>query len=265
MRYILVKYGIMASLIFLASKAEGQRYAQTSEFQLSSPKISSSTIYFINQTDIEIDLDIDGVVIHYTTDGSIPTKESDIYKSKISIDQSVQIKAKAWHEDFQPSIVVELSVFKLNPNSTIKLEVSPDPSESYPGKGISGLTNQIKGSADFRDGHWLGFSADTIEMKVELEKRMDIPKVYLSLLEDQRSWIFVPVSVEAWLGNEQVTLWEKDRLQNELKSFQYIQLTIPRKNVKEVTIKIMMNRIPDWHLGTGSIPWFFVDEVFIQK
>ncbi len=41
--------------------------------------------------------------IHYTTDGSTPTKESPLYTAPITITQTVTIRAKAWREGYMPS------------------------------------------------------------------------------------------------------------------------------------------------------------------
>lgn len=265
MRQFLSKYVIMSCFLAQAIAAQSQTYAQPGQFQLATPEISSEAIFFKDQTSVEIDLDIDGVTIRYTTDGTVPTKASALYLDKINLNKSSQIKAKAWHDDFLPSEVMGLSVRKLDAKNNIRLAVNPGPSESYPGKGAEGLVDQVKGSANFRDGHWLGFSVDTITMEIEFAEAIDVPIVNLSVLEDQGSWIFLPASVEVWVGGEQVTLWEKDRMQDQPKSFQYIQFTIPRRKLKEAVIKIVMDTIPKWHAGVGTVPWFFMDEVFIQK
>lgn len=60
-------------------------------------------------TPVRMDCDAAGAEIRYTTDGSEPTRSSALYMADAPpvIDRSLTLKARAWHADYRPSLVVE--------------------------------------------------------------------------------------------------------------------------------------------------------------
>lgn len=60
-------------------------------------------------TPVRMDCAAEGAEIRYTTDGTEPTRSSALYKADAPpvIDRSMTLKARAWHDDYRPSLVVE--------------------------------------------------------------------------------------------------------------------------------------------------------------
>lgn len=58
---------------------------------------------------VRMDCAAEGAEIRYTTDGTEPTRSSALYKADAppAIDRSMTLKARAWHDDYRPSQVVE--------------------------------------------------------------------------------------------------------------------------------------------------------------
>lgn len=58
---------------------------------------------------VRMDCAAEGAEIRYTTDGTEPTRSSALYKADAppAIDRSMTLKARAWHDDYRPSLVVE--------------------------------------------------------------------------------------------------------------------------------------------------------------
>ena len=243
----------------------GQSYVQTRELKLSTPEIRSESIFFNDRTSLQINLAMEGIEVYYTEDGSIPTKNSSLYKGPFKVDKSASIIAKAWHAEFKSSDVVELQLHKVDAKNEMQITLEPNPSDSYPGDGVITLTDGLKGSMNFRDGKWLGFSSRSIEFKVRLKKAIDHPVMVLSMLQNQDAWIFLPKSIEVFIEGELAVLWEKDRLEDQPKSYEYAKLTIPRKKAREMVIQVNMDELPAWHPGAGNLPWLFIDEIFIQN
>jgi len=79
------------------------------------PKFSMAKEVFIDQADIELVSDDAKAQIHYTLDGSVPTKNSPIYKGAITIKDNATIKARSFWPDGEKSIVVSKSVKKTQP------------------------------------------------------------------------------------------------------------------------------------------------------
>ncbi|MEN8191631.1 MAG: family 78 glycoside hydrolase catalytic domain [Bacteroidota bacterium] len=58
----------------------------------------------------------ENAVIRYTLDGSEPTKESAIYKAPLEISSSTTLKAKAYHVDYNPSMLATASYDFVDPD-----------------------------------------------------------------------------------------------------------------------------------------------------
>lgn len=58
---------------------------------------------------VRMDCAAEGAEIRYTTDGTEPTRSSTLYKADAppAIDRSMTLKARAWHDNYRPSLVVE--------------------------------------------------------------------------------------------------------------------------------------------------------------
>lgn len=76
--------------------------------QVSKPSISS------NNNTVEIQSSTSGADIYYTTDGSTPTTDSDLYESSITIDKTSTVQAIAVKEGYANSSVDSLDVLYTN-------------------------------------------------------------------------------------------------------------------------------------------------------
>lgn len=59
-------------------------------------------------TQVRMDCAVEGAEIRYTTDGTEPTRSSALYRADAPpvIDRGLTLKARAWHDDYRPSLVV---------------------------------------------------------------------------------------------------------------------------------------------------------------
>ena len=75
--------------------------------QVASPVFSPPGRTITEPLDVSVACDTDGAKIHYTTDGSDPTKSSPVVSGKIPVKPGVTLKAKAYLDDWEPSPVVK--------------------------------------------------------------------------------------------------------------------------------------------------------------
>ena len=258
-----IKNMLAAGLLMVSFIAEGQQYAQSGQIQLSTPGISAEKTFFEQQTAVTIELDVPDVVIRYTLDDTAPTQNSIRYAGPILLQESATVRARAFHADFKPSDVVALQVYRLADIGQPTITFAPQPSEPYAGEGAVSLTNRQKGSFNFRDGQWLGFSADTLSIQLQYDQSVAGHQLLLSVLEDSNSWIFAPLSVIAKVGDKVVGKWELESVSSPQKQFRYIVLNLPAENLREVDLEVKMGAIPDWHPGSGNTPWLFIDEILL--
>ena len=74
--------------------------------KVKSPVISPKGGTFINKVSVTIATQTEGAVIRYTTDGSEPTENSNIYNGELSLTQTTVLKAKAFNTDMEASDTV---------------------------------------------------------------------------------------------------------------------------------------------------------------
>lgn len=239
-------------------------YLQIAETTLANPIISVDSVLFRKEAIFRILPTEATAQIRYSTNGEEVTLENPLCSDSLIFMDNVDVKFKAFHPDFLPSEMVSFSVRKIGNDGEMKiLEGSTSPKAPYVGKGIAALSDMEKGLLSFRENHaWLGFQNEVVEFHLEFEKATYCEQLSLSILTDVGSWIFPPAKIELLLNNLVVAEKVFDvPLENEKAAFRFLDLRVGA-SLKEATLKIYMDTIPDWHAGKGTMPWFFVDEVF---
>ena len=84
----------------------GQDITITGVAGVAEPQFNPASCLFYPSTNVEITCATSGATIRYTTDGSDPTESSAIYKGPITVDDDIQIRARAWRSGMNPSAVV---------------------------------------------------------------------------------------------------------------------------------------------------------------
>jgi len=208
--------------------------------------------------------------IRYTLDGSDPTNESMEYAEPLMIEYSTLIKAGLFKEGqlkekfSEKEIVFHKGIGKRG-------VLQEEPSSYYAGRGALSLIDGFKGSDNFRDGYWLGFSGSDFQFELDLEKPTLVEEVSVNFLQNVKAWIFMPQEVVVAIYTEErvkvaeqsikpEATWEvKGTIIEEFKAdFQQPEarfIQIKAKNIKS---------IPEWHEGAGNEGWLFIDEVIIK-
>lgn len=89
---------------------------------------SQTSGYVDYMSEVVLSTDEPDANIYYTTDGSTPTKESIVYNSPIVIDETMTIKAIAYHDDYLTSDVLTRNYTI----QTVTLSIAPSTSELLP-------------------------------------------------------------------------------------------------------------------------------------
>lgn len=237
---------------------------QTENVQLSNPRINVDSILFRTSAQVSLAFELPETALYYKLDDVKPKN----YDHPFVINQTTSIQVQARKEDFLPSDWVEQTFIKTNDKTTnARIELLPNAHENYPSTGASALINLQKGSLDFRSNTaWSGFQTEQVVIKLDFEKEIDIANIYCSLLSDHNSWIFLPKRIQVWQQNE---LLGTTKLiypaAAEKPALKMISVAIAPKKYKTLELRILNHtQIPDWHVGKGSAPWLFLDEVFID-
>lgn len=240
------------------------------EIQLMPPLINGETEIFNDSLEVSLDINLQGVDIFYTLDGSIPDSNALKYTAPITIKNTCKLKAICTKDDWITSEPSE-SVFIKAGYKIEAAHLKNEPNKKYKAEGASSLIDLQKGTTRFSEGHWLGFESQDVEISLDLGTPQLIENIAVSSLEDIGSYIFFPKGMIISSSLDGMKFSDKAKLDiptskeshpTELKTF----LTeFDAHQAQFVKIKIQATLYnPDWHSAPGAKNWVFVDEVFVN-
>ncbi len=268
-RYIALIFGLWPMVY---SSAQNLPFAQSGTFQLADPILHYDSVLFQESATITLSFDLENVSIFYTLNGTDPTTGSTLYKHPIVIDKSTQIKARVFHPDCRASEVVNQEFLKTGkPLSIRKIQLENQPAEQYSAHGPGTLFDLQKGSADFHDGHWLGFEGKNLEVEVVLNQSRTISALTISSLNNHSAWIFPIKKLEIYHSDDgqNYELLGRKSYEGGSNPFpagqQFLQLDFAPVETRFIKITAHnQGEIPGWHPGAGSPAWLFVDEIILK-
>ncbi len=222
---------------------------------------------FENNTSFKILSDDKSAAIYYTLDGSIPDKNSHLFKDSISINKTATVNAIAISQDGKVSLPSTASFHKAKYNITLNNNYD----KKYPGSGKFTLVDGVHGSSNFNDGKWQGYNGINIDAVIDMGKIKSIKKISATFLSDENSFIFLPSSVEVLVSNDGENFKKLGEIKNNIsekgtKAFIH-SFDFKVADIQERFIRIKAENIgvcPEWHKGAGEKSWLFCDEISIN-
>ena len=216
--------------------------------------------------DIQVTLScLQDTPIYYTTDGSEPTKSSNVYKEPLKLTQDTHLKAKVFGQETESSFEQQ---FLFNKATVRPIEFLSKPSYNYTFGGAITLVDGRKGGTNSRSGEWLGFSEAPCEVVITLKENTPVKEVRFNAFIETGDWIYPPTSFEVWGSKDgksyNLLAKENYALPNKaLKEIKTYSLSFPEKEVTYLKVKINeVNKIPAFHQGAAGKPGFlFIDEI----
>ncbi len=261
--FILIGFGV------LSCQQGGKPSFSSSEiFELSPPQLTIDSLLFTTSAKLEANFEVKNAKIHYTRDGSSVNESSAVYKNPITIQKSGTYSFINFHPDFKSSDEISIDLIKItNDISRAKITISPNPHSNYGGIGVRGLVDLKKGSTQFRNGNeWLGFQSPVITINLDFEEQLEISKIILSTLKDHNSWIFFPESIVVSNQTRRIGSLNSalPKASQETK-LSFIEIPIKKDSYSNLEIQIhLLDKIPNWHQGKGTLPYFFIDEIIVE-
>lgn len=143
--------------------------------------------------------------------------------------------------------------------------------KQYTADGDDGIIDGLRGDRDWRKGGWQGYQGQDFEAIVDLKKEMPIIQAGAGFLQDTRSWILMPKSLEVSYSvdgiNYQTLGTVMNKIPDQSMDVQKRDLLTPPKRVKARYIKVKAKnygKLPGWHPGANGDAFIFVDEIIIH-
>lgn len=142
----------------------------------------------------------------------------------------------------------------------------------YPGNGNQHLFDGVRGSANFRDGNWQGFSGDDLILSIDLGKLKSISAADFQFYHYPNAWIFMPKEISfEWSVDQQN--WSQTRINQKMMELNpetrivkaHMELDDQNK-VEAQYLKVVIKnygKVPKGHDAEGEDAWLFVDEIVL--
>lgn len=233
------------------------------------PVIDGGAISFKETKTIKISSAEKGMGYYYTTDGTTPTKLSKRYTIPFVINNTTTVKAVAINAKGESSFITTASYKKALHNWIVKLNTAYE--QQYDGGGASGLTDEIRGTVDWRKGNWQGYQKTNMDVVIDLLKPTPVSAVSIGLLQDTRAWIVLPKQVIVEVSADNKTFKQVYSGENFLPLEDLnAQVKNVEANFEPVTARyvrvraLQYGKLPAWHEGAGGDTHIFVDEIIVK-
>jgi hexosaminidase len=142
----------------------------------------------------------------------------------------------------------------------------------YPGSGPGALTDGLRGGLPFNDGIWQGWEGPDLDAVIDLGAPTAVHSVQLTALQNQRTWIVLPSSVDISISDDGILWTTLGRVehtidpQREEALIHPFVLTLPAAITARYVGVTAHNfgPLPAWHQGAGRRPWIFADEIVVR-
>ena len=208
--------------------------------------------------------------IRYTLDGTLPTIDSPLYTSAISVNQTAVVKAIAIHKAKLPSVASTAFFSKSLPIQRVQY-LSPPAQRRSGSSGENTLIDLVRATAEVGDRAWQGFDKNDLDVILDLGQLRDLEEIMLSCLENSGTRAFLPASIEIsvsgddkeyrTLATQNLTVSEKaepasaKNLNYRLANVQARYIHVKAKNI---------GTVPTWHANAGANAWMYFDEIIVR-
>lgn len=190
------------------------------------------------------------------------------YTAPVELQKTAVLTAFARGEGLVASESVKAEFFHTAAFKELKLH--PEPSTNYRAEGNLSLFDGERGSDNFKDGKWLGFEGDDVEIIVDLGSVKQIQSIRLSCMQNLGAWIFYPQKLTYELsrdGKNYLSAFSYHHVaqKSDPDGFSDFPVELSNEQARYIKIKAKnMGICPSWHDGSGGKAWMFIDELMVE-
>jgi len=208
--------------------------------------------------------------MYYTLDEIDPTAKSTKYTTPINVNKSSILKIVLYRGDKKVGYTTERK-YAISKSQNKKVELIYPYSEKFTGGGDHALTDGVRGTNNYRDGSWQGFSMTDFEVIVDLESITDINKITVGFFTASSSLVVFPEYVEYFVSDDKEDFKSVGKVSKEfsLKNPNWLSedFSLELNNTLGRYVKIFAKNpltVPDWHPAAGWKVWLMVDEIVVE-
>jgi hexosaminidase len=208
--------------------------------------------------------------IVYTTDGTSPTLQSNLYQQPIVISESMTVNAistlggklmggKPSSQSFVLHKAIGTNVVYTNPVSA-----------NYLADGPNSLTDGVRGTTA-AGKYWHGIDEKDLVATLDLGEQKLIQSISLGCLQNYKDWIFLPQSVSFEISNDGLNFTLLQTIPNPISVNEVNALIhdftvqFPIQKVKWIRVSAKnIGFCPKGHSGEGQAAWIFADEIVVK-
>ncbi|MBE6336663.1 MAG: hypothetical protein E7066_08340, partial [Lentimicrobiaceae bacterium] len=223
------------------------------------------------QTKVSLNSIFNDRTIYYTTDGSEPDKNSNIYTVPFEIERSCVVKAVCF-EDNRDKIINEKYILYHKGMGHFKQlnTVAGNYRPEYSGGSEDALLNGAVGSMNYKDGNWQGFYGNDCDIELDFGKRESISTLKISFITNPYEWILMPETLIIFTSEDGKNYHEfmvydiheeVDKSGNNI-----VNKVLSIDGLSSRYIKILIKNpglIPEGLPGYNNPSWMFMDEIII--
>jgi predicted alpha-1,2-mannosidase len=207
--------------------------------------------------------------LHYTLDGSEPTRDSPRYTGPVAVDASLTLRARAFLDgDASPVIAFTFRRLSDYPRITLSAPYAPQ----YAAAGDDTLIDGLRGNDSFKTGRWQGYRGHDLDVTLDFGTPREMRSVGMGFLQDAGSWIMMPKGISVQVSDDGVQFHEVGSIRNDVDEREMrpvvrdfvVELASPVR-ARYVRVHVTtFGTLPEWHVGAGEAAWFFTDEVIVR-
>lgn len=232
------------------------------------PVVAKGNRAFFGQDTLVLAHPMPGAEIFYTLDGTDPGTGSARYSQPIVIAADTELKAVARHPQLGMSRSITARFLRVPAERSIQLAHPYAP--QYAASGPGALIDFLEGGNDYRTGEWQGFQGVNLDALVDLGAPQAVRRVRVRFLQDENSWIFMPLRVAFYSspdGKSFKYLGEQTaRTRPEDKGTIIEDFAVSSSTTARFIRVVGRNRgvCPPGHKGAGGQAWIFADEIRVE-
>ncbi len=240
----------------------------TEELILPVPFLLAPDARFRDTMQVKVGAIVPGCELYYTTDGTMPDRNSLRYSEPVTLTGTATFKVVAYREGEGYSLPAEGKFHKIDLNRKVELLSEYQP--NYHGGGPEALIDGLRGAGNWRLGGWQGYQGKDFEAVVDLGSKMPVHRLAAGFVQDVRSWIWMPSEVVFSVSDDGSSFKEISRVKNTIPVTDYEMRTADLGSKVKASARYVKVRaktfgtIPEWHLGAGGQAYIFVDEIIVE-